>query len=135
MSNSSNSSGGIGFLGILTIVFITLKLTKYIDWSWYWVLSPLWIPFVLVVLIVIIFSIIRLIFNWKDVWNVFYHCFLVYKFYWWIAHNHVFHWICNEFLVLSLWKDDVFSNVYALVGTWNRFLYWSDWCNFWFFVS
>lgn len=37
MSNSSNSSGGIGFLGILTIVFITLKLTKYIDWSWYWV--------------------------------------------------------------------------------------------------
>jgi hypothetical protein len=33
---------GPGFLGILTIVFITLKLTGYITWSWLWVLSPLW---------------------------------------------------------------------------------------------
>lgn len=135
MSNSSNGSGGIGFLGILTIVFITLKLTKYIDWSWYWVLSPLWIPFVLVVLIVLIFSVLRLIFKWKDVWNVFYYCFLVYQFYWRIATYHIFHWIRNEFLVLSLRKDNVFSNVCALVGTRNRFLYWSDWCDFWFFVS
>jgi hypothetical protein len=44
MSNSSSgSSGGIGFAGLLTIVFITLKLTGYIAWSWWWVLSPLWI--------------------------------------------------------------------------------------------
>ncbi len=44
MSNSSSSSsGGIGFVGLLTVVFITLKLTDYIDWSWWWVLSPLWI--------------------------------------------------------------------------------------------
>lgn len=45
MSSSSNStsSGGIGFAGLLTIVFITLKLTHNIDWSWWWVLSPLWI--------------------------------------------------------------------------------------------
>ena len=43
MSNSNNSSGGIGFAGLLTIVFITLKLTNTIDWSWWWVLSPLWI--------------------------------------------------------------------------------------------
>ena len=40
-SNSSN--GGIGFVGLLTIVFITLKLTGYIDWSWVWVTSPIWI--------------------------------------------------------------------------------------------
>ena len=40
MSNSSSSSGGIGFMGLLTIVFIVLKLTKVIDWSWFWVLSP-----------------------------------------------------------------------------------------------
>jgi ABC-type nickel/cobalt efflux system permease component RcnA len=39
-SSSSSSSGGIGFVGLLTIVFITLKLTGYIDWSWWWVLSP-----------------------------------------------------------------------------------------------
>jgi len=37
-------SGGIGFLGVLAIVFITLKLVNVIDWSWWWVLSPLWGP-------------------------------------------------------------------------------------------
>lgn len=42
-SSSSSSSGGIGFVGLLTIVFITLKLLHKIDWSWWWVLSPLWI--------------------------------------------------------------------------------------------
>lgn len=48
MSNTqSSSSGGIGFCGLLAIVFITLKLTGFIAWSW-WVLSPLWIPFVIV---------------------------------------------------------------------------------------
>lgn len=44
-STTASSSGGIGFLGLLTIVFITLKLTNFIDWSWLWVLAPLWIPF------------------------------------------------------------------------------------------
>lgn len=43
--NSQASSGGIGFAGLLTIVFITLKLTGFITWSWWWVLSPLWIGF------------------------------------------------------------------------------------------
>ncbi len=37
-------SGGIGFSGALTILFIGLKLGKVIDWSWWWVLSPIWIP-------------------------------------------------------------------------------------------
>ena len=36
---------GIGFSGILFIVFLILKLTGYIDWSWWWVTAPLWIPF------------------------------------------------------------------------------------------
>lgn len=45
--NENSSSGGIGFIGMLTIVFITLKLTEYIDWSWWWVLSPTWVPFTL----------------------------------------------------------------------------------------
>lgn len=35
---------GVGFLGLLTLLFIGLKLTGYIAWSWVWVLSPLWIP-------------------------------------------------------------------------------------------
>ena len=51
----SNSSGGIGFVGLLTVLFIGLKLTHYIDWSWWWVTSPLWISLVLVILIVSIF--------------------------------------------------------------------------------
>jgi len=34
----------IGFWGLLTLVFITLKLTKVINWDWIFVLSPLWIP-------------------------------------------------------------------------------------------
>ena len=44
MTNNAERSGGIGFCGLLTIVFIALKLTGYIDWSWWWVLSPLWLP-------------------------------------------------------------------------------------------
>lgn len=40
---SSSSGGGIGFTGALTILFIGLKLGKVIDWSWWWVLSPIWI--------------------------------------------------------------------------------------------
>ena len=45
MSNvSSSSSSGIGFLGLLTICFIVLKLCKVIEWTWFWVLSPFWIP-------------------------------------------------------------------------------------------
>ena len=45
----NNSSDGMGFSGLLTIVFITLKLTGFIDWSWWWVLSPIWIHFIIVI--------------------------------------------------------------------------------------
>ena len=44
-SNSTSTSGGIGFTGLLTIVFIALKLCNVIEWSWWWVLSPIWISF------------------------------------------------------------------------------------------
>ena len=44
----------IGFAGLLTIVFIVLKLTEVIAWSWLWVLSPLWIGFALWLFIVVI---------------------------------------------------------------------------------
>lgn len=42
-SNNNSNGGGIGFVGLLTILFIGLKLTHYIDWSWWWVWSPVWI--------------------------------------------------------------------------------------------
>jgi predicted tellurium resistance membrane protein TerC len=48
-TNNTNNSAGGGFVGLLTLLFIALKLTGYITWSWWWVLSPLWISFLLVV--------------------------------------------------------------------------------------
>jgi hypothetical protein len=54
----NTTSGGIGFTGILTIVFIVLKLTKVIAWSWLWVLSPIWISFVLLFILGVICAII-----------------------------------------------------------------------------
>lgn len=50
---SSASNNGIGFVGILTVVFITLKIIGQISWSWWWILSPMWIPFLLVISILL----------------------------------------------------------------------------------
>ena len=49
---------GASFLDLLAIVFIVLKLTHVIEWSWWWVLSPRWISFVIVIVIVIILFIL-----------------------------------------------------------------------------
>ena len=59
--SSSSSSSGIGFTGLLTIVFITLKLLGKIDWSWWWVLSPLWIGLGVTLAILLVIGIIALI--------------------------------------------------------------------------
>ena len=56
MSNS-NSGGGIGLGGVLLIVFIVLKLCGVIAWSWWWVFSPVWIPLILWVIIMIIIGV------------------------------------------------------------------------------
>lgn len=53
-SSSSSSSSGIGFTGLLTVSFIVLKLTKVIDWSWWWVLSPVWISAIIVIVFLVI---------------------------------------------------------------------------------
>ena len=50
--------GGIGFVGAVTILFIALKLLHKIDWSWWWVLSPMWISFLLGLLIILIIVIV-----------------------------------------------------------------------------
>ena len=55
MSNNSNSSG-IGFAGMLTILFIGLKLTNFITWSWWWVLSPIWIIISLATVLVLLLA-------------------------------------------------------------------------------
>lgn len=43
----------LSFLSVLQLVFIVLKLTDVIDWSWFWVLSPLWIEVLLIILVVL----------------------------------------------------------------------------------
>lgn len=43
-------SSGIGFFSLLTILFIGLKLTKQIDWTWFWVLSPTLLPIILLII-------------------------------------------------------------------------------------
>lgn len=57
MNNNDNKQAtrtGISFTGALTLIFITLKLTHVIDWSWVWVLAPMWIPLALVAVILLI---------------------------------------------------------------------------------
>lgn len=54
MSDNSTSSGGIGFSGLLTVLFIGLKLTGHIDWTWWWVLSPLWISALIAIAFLIV---------------------------------------------------------------------------------
>lgn len=53
----------IGFAGLLAIVFIVLKLTGVITWSWWWVLSPLWISALIAVVIVAISVVFHM---WAD---------------------------------------------------------------------
>ena len=58
MENKQSSSGGIGFCGLLTLVFIVLKLCKVINWSWLWVLSPIWITVTMVLICIIIYNLL-----------------------------------------------------------------------------
>jgi hypothetical protein len=64
MANKT-SSNGIGFGTVLFLVFLVLKLTGNIDWSWWWVTSPLWIPLALGVVILSIIGVVAIAFNKK----------------------------------------------------------------------
>jgi hypothetical protein len=59
--NNSGGSCGIGFFGVLAIVFIVLKLLGIVTFSWVWVLAPLWIPFVICVIWLIICVIVTIV--------------------------------------------------------------------------
>lgn len=62
MSNYQTNYSGVSFVGLLQITFIVLKLIDKIDWSWWWVLSPMWISsiiFILVFIIVILALIVK----------------------------------------------------------------------------
>ena len=59
----SENSGGLGIAEILTLVFIVLKLTGTIHWSWVWVLSPIWITLALIVALILFAAVIGLLMN------------------------------------------------------------------------
>jgi hypothetical protein len=50
---SDNSyNGGFSFASNLFLIFLVLKLTNYIDWSWWWVTSPLWISTLIMIFLI-----------------------------------------------------------------------------------
>jgi hypothetical protein len=61
MSNTSNSSNGLGLGTVLFLIFMVLKLTNYIDWSWWWVTSPLWIPLLIILGVLAVIGIVFLV--------------------------------------------------------------------------
>ena len=58
MSEAANG-GGIGIAGLLGVLFIGLKLTEVITWSWWWVLSPFWTPTVMVLALSLVLFIVK----------------------------------------------------------------------------
>ena len=57
-NNNTVTTSGATFCDLLAIVFIILKLTHVVEWSWLWVLAPIWIPLALVLIVIIVALII-----------------------------------------------------------------------------
>lgn len=53
-NKNTTASGGVGVCGLLGVAFIVLKLCKVINWSWWWVTAPFWIPIGIGVLLIIV---------------------------------------------------------------------------------
>lgn len=58
MAKQNTASGSIGFGSLLTILFIALKLLGVINWSWWWVLAPIWLPIVVFFVVMFLFLVI-----------------------------------------------------------------------------
>ena len=52
--NDNSNYGGPGLASLLLVLFVGLKLTGVITWSWVWVLAPLWIPVLILIGLVLI---------------------------------------------------------------------------------
>lgn len=61
MSNEKVVYSGPGVLGILGVAFVVLKLTGFINWSWWWVTVPFWGPVALLIAILLIVAIIGIL--------------------------------------------------------------------------
>lgn len=64
--NNSSKAGGVGFFGLLALIFITLKLTGFISWSWLWVLAPIWILAAITVGILLILLVVAIALSVKE---------------------------------------------------------------------
>jgi len=53
--------GSFPILGILGLIFITLKLTEVIAWSWWWVLAPFWMPFAIILVLILVLASLKAI--------------------------------------------------------------------------
>lgn len=52
--SDNRTNRGMSALSVLALIFFVLKVTGLIDWSWWWVLSPIWIPFMVYILAILI---------------------------------------------------------------------------------
>lgn len=59
MKSKNEKRNGLNFTGVLALIFIALKLCNVINWSWVWVLSPLWISLIIVLILSVIYIILR----------------------------------------------------------------------------
>ena len=58
-SDTSGTKVSIDFTGLLQLLFIALKLMGYINWSWLWVLSPLWISVMFLIIVVVVIELVE----------------------------------------------------------------------------
>lgn len=64
MNGDKETTGGVSFFGVLTVLFIGLKLSGIIHWSWMWVLAPIWAPSA-IILVVLITAYIASMRGWR----------------------------------------------------------------------
>lgn len=69
MKNNKNYSagGGLSLAGVLTVVFVVLKLVGVINWSWWWVLAPLWISAIAIIILLIVVLVAAFLIDYR--WN------------------------------------------------------------------
>lgn len=63
---NTTTTTSVPILGLLGILFVGLKLTDYIDWSWWWVLAPFWGPAAFFATILVVLAIVAIVLAWLD---------------------------------------------------------------------
>ncbi len=54
MSDRAQATGSVGLCSLLFLVFVVMRLTGHIDWAWYWIAAPLWIPATFVAIMIVL---------------------------------------------------------------------------------